>query len=177
MRYGIDILCIQETKCTVAEELILHNKYKLIITEQKHCRHGGLGFAISPRLQECVKSCSYISDRVAILNLHIPTKSGTPIKCRIVNAYGPTTPRAANNPQLVSHFYDTLNRAIDVPARFELYIMGDFNAKLGKVSLNESQETNISDHVGRYAVGTRNCNGEHMLNFLTEHNLFACNTG
>ena len=55
--------------------------------------------------------------------------------------------------------------------------MGDFNSKLGKVSQDENLETNISLHVGRYAVGTRNSNGWHMLSFLMEHNLFAANTG
>ena len=54
--------------------------------------------------------------------------------------------------------------------------MGDFNSKLGQVTLEECQQTDIQDHVGRYAVGTRNSNGEHLLNFLIQHNLFAANT-
>ena len=55
--------------------------------------------------------------------------------------------------------------------------MGDLNAKLGKISpLDESLHTNINNHIGRYAVGTRNSNGEHILNFLCEKDLFAGNT-
>ena len=149
-RYGMDIVCLQETKCTAAEDIMLHNKYRLIILEQKHCRHGGLGFVISPRMQNYLKSYSYVSDRVAILNLLIPTKSGIPTHYRIVNAYGPTMQRATNDPQLVANFYSALSRAIDVPSRHEVYILGDFNSKLGKVSRDELMETNISYHVGRY---------------------------
>ena len=43
-RYGMDIVCLQETKCTKAEDYILHNNYRLILLEQKHGRHYGLGF-------------------------------------------------------------------------------------------------------------------------------------
>ena len=175
-RYGMDIVCLQETKCTMAEDILLHNNYRLIILEQKHCRHGGLGFVINPHMNDYIKSYSYISDPVAVFDLQVPTKSGIPINYRIVNAYGPTMQRASNEPQLLTSFYQTLSSAVKVPSRFELYIMGDFNSKLGKVTLDETVETNISDHVGRYAVGTRNSNGEHMLNFLFEHGLFACNT-
>ena len=174
--YKMDICCIQETKSKVHEDFILHNRYRLIIMEQKDSWHGGLGFVISPRMQDYVKSYSYISDRVAVLDLVIPTKSGAPINYRLVNAYGPTTPRAQSHPQLVCDFYESLGHAVNVPSRWEYYICGDFNAKLGKVSLEESIQTNIHDHVGRYAVGCRNSNGEHLLNFLMEYDLFACNT-
>ena len=176
LSYKMDIVCLQETKCTVHEDLLLQNKSRLIIMDQKHSRRGGLGFVIGSRMQDFIKSYGYISDRVAILDLQIPTKSGLIINYRIVNAYGPTLPRALENPQLITDFYQSLSSACNIPSRYELFIMGDFNSKLGKNSLDELMETNISDHVGRFAVGTRNSNGEHMLNFLMEHNLFACNT-
>ena len=176
IRYKMDILGLQETKCKRSEDLLLVSKSRLIIMEQKHALHGGLGFVISLRMQQYVKSYGYISDRVAVLDLHIPGRSGTIIKYRFVNCYSPTLPRAVENPQLISQFYQSLSSACNVPSRYELYIMGDFNAKLGKVQLHESLETNIHNHVGRYAVGTRNSNGEHMLNFLFEHDLFASNT-
>ena len=172
----MDIVCIQETKCRDDRVVMLHNKYKLYFMEQRDCHHGGLAFAISPRLQSMVKTYKYWSDRVATMDFEIPTKSGSKIKYRIINVYGPTMQRAADNPEMLTNFYQIVSKALDVPARVELYIMGDFNSKLGKVSLEESLETNISLSVGRWAVGTRNSNGESMLNFLMEHNLFAANT-
>ena len=175
-RYGMDIVALQETKCTKSQDLILHNGYRLLLIEQKHGRHYGLGFVIAPRMQKLVKSYSYISDRVAILTLQIQSKSGSNITYRIVNAYGPTLQRSTEDPISISNFYQSLTTAIDVPSRVELYLMGDFNSKLGRVTLEECQQTDIRDHVGRYAVGTRNSNGEHLLNFLIQHNLFAANT-
>ena len=145
--------------------------------DQKQCRHGGLGFAISPRMNQFVSSYGYVSDRVAVMDLKIPSSSGQQIHYRIVNAYGPTSKRVLDNPQLVQNFYETLSSSCDVPSRYEFYVMGDLNAKLGKISpLDESLHTNINNHIGRYAVGTRNSNGEHLLNFLFEKDLFAGNT-
>ena len=175
-RYGMEVVCLQETKCTKSEDLILHNGYKLILIEQKLGRHYGLGFVISPKMQKMAKSYSYISDRVAILTLQIRAKSGSIITYRIVNAYGPTLQRAYEHPHELTNFYQSLSTACNVPSRYELYIMGDFNSKLGRLSVQECQETNLSDHIGRYGVGTRNSNGEHMLNFLIQHDLFAANT-
>ena len=175
-RYEMDIVGLQETKCTKSDDILLHNGYRLILIEQKIGRHYGLGFVISPKMQKYAKSHSYISDRVAILTLQIPTKSGSIINYRIVNAYGPTLQRATENPQEITNFYQALTLAINVPVRYELYLLGDFNSKLGRTNPLELQETSIAEHVGRYAVGTRNSNGEHMLNFLIQHDLFAANT-
>ena len=47
-RYGMDIVCLQETKCTTTQDYLLENKYRLILIEQKHGRHYGLGFVLSP---------------------------------------------------------------------------------------------------------------------------------
>ena len=88
--YKIDIICLQETKCRNHEDLLLPNNFRLIVMEQKQSRHGGLGFGISSRMFDYVKSYAYISDRVAVLDLQIPTKSGLFTNYRIVNAYGPT---------------------------------------------------------------------------------------
>ena len=175
LRYGLDVVCVQETKCTKPEELVLETKHKLIIIDQKHCRHGGLGFVISSRITPYVKTYKYVSDRVAVLDLEIPNKSTGAVRYRIVNAYGPTTPRASNNPNLVRDFYRALNCAINVPARYELIIMGDFNAKVGKLTYEELQ-TEIINHVGRYGVGIRNSNGERFLEFVVKNDLFVCNT-
>ena len=108
-RYGMDLVCLQETKCTKSGDFFLHNGYKLILIEQKLGRHYGLGFVISPKMRNFVKSYSYICDRVAILTLQIPTKSGSLLNYRIVNAYGPTLQRATENPQEITNFSISLS--------------------------------------------------------------------
>ena len=173
--YKLDILCVQETKCTKLEDIMLSKNYRLMIMEQRHGRHGGLGFVIAPRMLQFVKTYKYISDRVAILDIEIPNSTSGSIKYRIVNAYGPTNPRCIANPQLVTDFYNAVTSAIDIPSRYELFVMGDFNSRLGKLS-DEERTLNVTNHIGIHAVGIRNCNGEHLLDFIVLNNLFACNT-
>ena len=143
--------------------------------DQKKCRHGGLGFVLSPHMCQYVKSYSYVSDRVAIMDLHIPNKEHGCVKYRVVNAYGPTTPRASKCPELLDDFYTALERAVDVPSRYELILLGDFNSKIGKLTYEE-RLTEITRHVGRFGVGLRNSNGQRLLEFVVKHDLFVCNT-
>ena len=75
------------------------------------------------------------------------------------------------NPQLVIDFYQDLSKAYNVPARYEIYFGGDFNAKVGKLT-EEELASDVLIHVGRFCVGTRNSSGESLLNFVVENDLF-----
>ena len=46
-RYGLDIVGLQETKCTESLEMNLPHNYKLITFDQKNDRHGDVGFVAS----------------------------------------------------------------------------------------------------------------------------------
>ena len=43
-------------------------------------------------------------------------------------------------PDVRSMFYNDLLKAIDIPANVELFILGDFNARLGDVSRSERKD-------------------------------------
>ena len=160
---------------TQPESIVLANGYNLFLFNQLDGRHGGLGFVISPRLIDYVDCWKYISDRVCYLELKIPSRSGIPIRCRVVNTYCPHTGLVRKNPLVLENFYGQLLEAIDVPSNVELQILGDFNSKLGKLSSLDI-EFGYRKYVGRYGMGVRNDNGRRLLDFLTEHNLFAANT-
>ena len=51
-------------------------------------------------------------------------------------------------------------------------ICGDFNAKVGKLSKSDI-ELGISDHVGKYCIGTRNPNVAKLLDFLIFNDPFC----
>ena len=81
----------------------------------------GLGFIISPRLWPHIVSHKRISNSVAYVDFRIPiSASSTSIQksllFRVVKAYGPTFPKAAQNPKLRDIFYDKLSEAINAPA-------------------------------------------------------------
>ena len=95
---------------------------------------------------------------------------------RIVNCYSPTLPRSIQNPAIIEQFYDELTVSVEVPSRYEVFVTGDFNAKLGKRTLSDV-ENGYSENMGKFGVGRRNENGECLLNLLISNKMFPANTG
>ncbi|KAL5247878.1 hypothetical protein ACHWQZ_G017149 [Mnemiopsis leidyi] len=176
-RYDLDIIGIQETKIRQFSDLRLPGNHRLLLFDQKDGYHGGLGFLINSRVNHFFRSFHQISDRVVYMDFFVPSKfvHKPPCKLRIVNCYSPTNPKTISNPEATDQFYRELQVAVDVPARYELWILGDFNAKLGKRS-EQDYNSGLHKNLGRYGVGRRNENGERLLNFLVFNNLFAANT-
>lgn len=143
--------------------------------QQTQSKHYGLGFVIGPRLLDHVLSYTYISDRIATIDLCLPMRNGSSTKCRIVNVYGPTSERARENPSLLNSLYAELGSAINIPSRWQLFVCGDFNAKLGKLNKTD-KEAGLEMCMGSYGLGTRNSNGDALADFISAHGLFATNT-
>ena len=174
-RYHVDICALQETKVTEPLDCRLNTGHRLICFEQKCGRHGGLGFVLSPRFAQYVTSWNYISDRVCVLGFRIPSRSGNPICCRVVNAYSPHRKLAADNPALLDNFYSQLSDAIKVSSNTEIFPLGDFNSKLGRLTSSD-YSYGLNSFMGSHGMGTRNDMGDHLLDFLSEHDLLAANT-
>ena len=138
-RYDIDILALQETKTRVFQHTTLPGHHQLYLFDQKQDWHGGLGFVINKRFIDCITSYHQISDRVAYMDARLKPsdKNSPPCYIRFVNCYSPTNPKSVQNPHIADQFYDQLDKALDVPARFEVWFLGDFNAKIGKRSRND----------------------------------------
>ena len=176
-RYKMDIICLQETKVTEPYERIYRKSgNKLIILQQFSGRHRGIGFLISKRMIPCVIEVKQISTNVAYLDIVLQSKSGVPTKCRIVNAYAPHSRAAEVSPKLREDFYEELTCAIEnVPKHFEIFICGDFNARIGKLS-DADLDDDVSQFVGSFGIGKRNDSGSHLLSFVINNDLFVCNT-
>jgi len=176
-RYDLDIIGLQETKSCHFTDKQLSGNHRLLLFDQKLSYHGGLGFLINERVNHYFRSFKQISDRVVYMDFFIPSKldNKPPCKMRIVNCYSPTNPKSLSNPAATDQFYCELQEAINVPARYEIWILGDFNAKLGKRS-NQDFDSGLHSNLGSYSVGRRNENGERLLEFLVSNSLFAANT-
>ena len=72
-------------------------------------------------------------------------------------------------------FYEELTSVSTVPSKWELYVIGDMNSKLGKRS-RDDELVGLSNYIGSHGIGTRNSNGENLLNFMISADLTACNT-
>ena len=177
--YGLDILAIQETKISKCNEIMLPKKNKLILMKQTNLingiGHGGLGFVINKKLCPFIQQWNYISDRVSYIDFKIPCGNSTSMYIRFVNGYSPTNTKSKKDATLSEKFYGDLEKAAYVPSRWELYFLGDFNGKIGK--LNQLDLLNgIHHHVGKYSIGSRNHNGQCLLDFVCLNDFFVANT-
>ena len=130
--YNIDILAIQETKCTQSEDYVIQyldnygdkHDYRLIIFEQTGGKsHTGLGFMINCKLLGSFRSYGKISERVTFVDFFFRSKGGGARNCRFVNCYGHIQPNTKNDPQLNVTFYKQLTAAVSVPANNDLYVL------------------------------------------------------
>ncbi|KAL5247145.1 hypothetical protein ACHWQZ_G019116 [Mnemiopsis leidyi] len=179
MSYGLDILAIQETKVIKNNELTLPKNNKLIFMKQTNLingiGHGGLGFVVSKKLAPHIEKFQYISDRVSFIDIKIPCRNNNPMLVRCINAYSPTNTKSRKDISLSTSFYEDLQKASNVPSRWEVYYLGDFNGKVGKLTYSDSVN-GLHHHVGRYGMGTRNFNGECLLDFVCANDLLVTNT-
>ena len=104
-----------------------------------------------------------ISDRLAVLTLKTKFSKITLIQC-----YLPTSSYSLED---ITDIYDQIEAVMDkVAKRDHLFIMGDFNAKLG--DLNTDYPTAVRKHT----TGKANERGELLATFCTRNNLIVTNT-
>ncbi|KAK6762046.1 hypothetical protein RB195_022948 [Necator americanus] len=74
----------------------------------------------------------------------------------IINCYSPTS--AADDSELDA-FYEELEEVVHNEKSFYKFVVGDFNAKLGKATEEEYR-------IGRFGLGDRNENGNRLAGLL-----------
>ena len=82
-------------------------------------------------------------------------------------AYAPTS---THDDEEVEAFYEDVRKAIGENRSHYQYVVGDFNAKLGK----REEESEVS--IGNFSFDQRNERGDTLLNFLQQHDLFTMNS-
>jgi len=115
-----------------------------------------------------------------MLRLHTtPNVSGPrrkPTTVCIVNVYAPTAQRAKKFPAEYETFYRELTRTVRACRRksIAVFVAGDFNSKLGLQ--RQLEDGSDEQFMGKYGKGTRNQNGDSLVDFLTVQKLYAGNT-
>ena len=64
--------------------------------------------------------------------------------------------------EFFENLHDTLG---DIPSTEQIYLMGDFNGKVG------NERRMYTDYLGPHGRGTRNDNGERLLEICASHHL------
>jgi len=162
--YKVDICSLQETK--LANGLETNSSGYRLICPAPESRHYGLGFAVSKGFAPHIQRYWTLSDRVGVLTVSLSKKTDL----AVVNAYGPTSAKCAQDADEADRFYSTLATALDaVRACSLVFITGDFNAKAGT-------QRNGETCMGSYGRGKRNMNGQALVDFCDARKLFLCNT-
>ena len=162
-RYNLDLTAIQEHRQYHTEESIriqeISKEYTLITASafknSANATTGGVGFLISNKHTAAITAINKISKRIIKIDL-AGNPSTTVLSCH--------SPHNESSDQDAEEFYEALSDAIeDIPAHNVLFVLGDFNAKIGPLSSLFTYN------------GSTNRNGTHLLDLLESHQLQATN--
>ena len=171
--YSCDILCFQETKIQNGADLTSHGIR--LICFPSDSRYYGCGFLTKQKWVGNIHRTWKISDRTCVTQL-ICDSNKPPSGHRktnlisIINVYAPTSQRSESYPEEKDTFYRQLSNTIDdLRNKTELFIAGDFNAKIGKGKEGDTC-------IGRFSKGIRNSNGHTLIELCEEKKLFLSNS-
>ncbi|KAK6742939.1 hypothetical protein RB195_010297 [Necator americanus] len=158
-RIKFHVIALQETKCRRSDVRQMNDGTLVIRGEKVPSRNvGGVGFVGHPSVVHLVDSHEILSPRLAILCLR-PLRQKS---ISIINCYSPTS--TADESELDA-FYEELEEMIRKEKSFQTFVVGDFNAKLGKATEEEYR-------IGRFGLGDRNENGNRFTGLLgSDHRL------
>ena len=143
--YGIDVLCIQETRKPKADVYFEHDHQ--IVLSGADCdgnTWAGVGFIIAPRLRRYVKSYKQVSDRVCVLKLRVQSKT-----LGLLGVYAPHNQRP---PEERIDFFNALDKEYrSCYANYGKLILGDLNARVGQARPGEDEVIGLQGW-GREAV-------------------------
>ena len=128
---------------------------------QESLRRNGVAIMVNKRVQNAVIGCNLKNDRMISVHLH-----GKLFNITVIQIYAPTSNAEEAE---VERFYEDVQDLLELtPKRDVLFIIGDWNAKLG------SQET--PGVTGKFGLGMRNEAGQRLIEFCQENALVIANT-
>ncbi|XP_045457359.1 uncharacterized protein LOC123667510 [Melitaea cinxia] len=163
-RLNISIAALQETR--LPDEGSLREQNYTFFWKGKDSnehREHGVGFAVHNTLLNAIETPRGLTERIMVLRLN--TKCGF---VTLISAYAPTLTSTAESKDV---FYDDLCNAVrNVPPGDRLYILGDFNARVGQ------DNATWPECLGYHGVGKQNENGQRLLEFCSKFQLCVTNT-
>ena len=136
-RVNVSILGINKLKWTGMGELNSDDHY-IYYCGQEYLRRNGVAIMVGKRVQNAVLVCNVKNDRMISVRFQ-----GKPINITVIQVYAPTSNAEEAE---VEQFYEDLQDLIKLtPKRDVLFIIGDWNAKVG------SQET--PGVTGKFGLG------------------------
>ena len=164
LKLNIDIAALQETRLP-SDGTLRERDYSFFWKgkEPGQPRIHGVGFAVKNSLLSSIIPPTDGTER--LLSLSLSTTNG---KMRLISAYAPTLLAESEDKD---RFYEDLGTLIsEIPSTEGLFILGDFNARIG------SDLEAWAPTIGTFGHGTINDNGQRLLELCSYHNLCVTNT-
>ena len=128
---------------------------------QESLRRNGEAIIVDKRVQNAVFGCNLKNDRM--ISIHF---QGKPFNITVIQAYAPTS---NTEDAEVEWFYEDLQDLLELtPKKDVLFIIGDWNAKVG------SQE--IPEVTDKFFLEVQNEAGQRLIEFCQENSLVIANT-
>ncbi|XP_041107422.1 craniofacial development protein 2-like [Polyodon spathula] len=160
IRLNIDLLGISELHWKDNGHFQSDN-FSVYYSGHQELRRNGVAVIAHKNIAHTVESYATISDRIMAIRIR-----GKPLNVTVLQVYAPKTDAPEDESE---RFYAKIEEALEqVPKKDIIYIMGDFNAKVGS-----HEEVNI---IGRCGLGERNDAGDHLVQFCHENHLRVSNT-
>ena len=128
---------------------------------QESLTRNGVAIMVNKRVQNAVLGCNLKNDRM--ISVHF---QGKPFNITVIQVCAPTSNAEEAE---VEWFCEDLQDLLELtPPKNVLFIMGDWNAKVG------SQE--IPGVTGKFGLGIQNEAGQRLIEFCQENTLVIANT-
>ena len=159
-RVNVDILKISELKWTGMGEFNSDDHY-IYYCGQESLRRNGVAIIVNKRVQNAVLGCNLKNDRMISVRFQ-----GKPFSITVIQVYAPTS--NAEEAEVERYNKDLKDLLKLTPKKDVLYIIGDWNAKVG------SQET--PGTIGKFGLGIWNEAGQRLIEFCQGNTLVTANT-
>ncbi|GBP71967.1 Craniofacial development protein 2 [Eumeta japonica] len=156
-----DILGLSKVR-RLGESIEDHNEYILYYKGETKGSYG-VGFMVKKYLERNIEEFKGISERIAVLNIHLPAYKH---KWSIIQIYAPTEQHEESTKD---RFYDQLSTVLQ-ETNENVMVIGDFNGRIG------TQRTGEDNIIGKFGFGRRSKNGDRMIVMTFENNLAFMNS-
>lgn len=157
-RYRLDILGLSETRWNGFGEIRTQEGDTLLYSGREEEHREGVGLLITQKTRKSLIEWYPVSERIVVARFASRVRPITLVQC-----YAPTE---TGDEEDKEQFYGQLHRTLlKAKKRDILVVMGDLNAKVG----NDNQ--GVENIMGRHGIGTRNENGERLIELCSNHRL------
>ena len=128
-RVNVDILGISELRWTRMGEFNSDDHY-IYYCGQESLRRNGIAIIVNKRVQNAVLGCNLKNDRMTSVHFQ-----GKPFNITVIQVYAPTSNAEEAETE---QFYEDLQDLLELtPKKDVLFIIGDWNAKVGNQETSE----------------------------------------